>query len=134
MQDINIYVRDFSENSTPLSLLDKFNFKLYKRDGAKSYREGEKQSIPYDLNVFPNSPPVDSDHIFVEIQKDVSNPYTISVDDEESYLIIIWADNYLPQEKRFYVHKNDGINTGDFPGDIYIDLVPYIPNNASLFI
>lgn len=115
-----------------------FDYKIYKRDSTKSYRSDEKQIPAEDLNVWPNSPPVDVNHIFVESNLAVDSPYEVTLDDDESYYIIVWKDYYNSVEKRFYVadpndYKADATNVGSFPNDLYFELRK-MSSNAEVFV
>ncbi len=127
-QNIIFYIKDFESNNDI-----NFNYRIYKRDPSKSYRPGEAQTVPYNLKLFPNSPPVDSDHILIEENLDISSPHTIPLEEDESYYIMVWKDGYIHENKNFYVAINDGINTGNFPGNIIFNL-RRLSSNASLFV
>lgn len=133
MQDIIIRVFEFG-TSTELV----FNYALYKRDLTKSYRP-DAQIVPGDLALWPNSQ-VDVNHVLFSNDTDSVSPLTINdLDEDISYYIVIWKDNYITLDKEFYVassirYKEDGITLiGDYPSQMPFYL-QRISSNAKVFI
>lgn len=114
-QTFDIYVYDFESNT----LLDNFNYKLYKRDSTISYRQGEKQIPPWDCGLWPNNP-VNINHDLIDDMTNVTSPHTLTLTDNETYYIIIWKDCYETKELQFYI-ANDYF--GDM-NDLYFTLRP----------
>ena len=127
-QSVDIIVYEFGTTT----LLD-FNYKLYRRDSSKSYRPSEKTNIPFNLDILPNSPPVDIDHILVTSMTSVTPPHTLSLDEDRDYYIVIWKDSYIQEWRRFYVADPDAVNVFSFPNDIYFELKRIETNNSSIF-
>jgi len=132
-QTFNLVVYDFG-TTTHVN----FNYKIYKRNDSKSYRPDEKQIPAEDLNVWPNSPPVDVDHTFVESDTDVSSPHSVTLDEDESYYIIVWKLDYDAVEKRFYIADSTDYDAtaspvGGFPNDLYFELRK-VCSNAGVFV
>lgn len=115
LKTFDIYVVDFESGTS----LDNFNYKLYKRDTIQSYRQGEKQVPPWDCALWPNSP-VNINHDLIDEMTGVNPPYTLSLEDDETYYIIVWKDCYETKELQFYIAKD---YWGDFP-DMYFPLRP----------
>lgn len=136
-QIFNLVVYEFGTTSNI-----NFNYKIYRRDNTKSYRPGEKQVPTEDLTVWPNSPPVDINHILVESGLNVSSPKSITLDEDDSYYIMVWKSSYTSAERRFYIPSSTSYNydstlIGDFPADLYFEIQPIssaASNNAEVFV
>lgn len=105
-----------------------FNYKLYKRTTALSYRQGEQQHIPEDLNVWPNNP-VDISHTLIYSANNVHSPNIVSLVENETYFIKIWKNGYVPLEKQFFIADSADYNydeslVGNYPSTITIELTP----------
>jgi hypothetical protein len=136
-QNINLIVYEFNT----INHL-KFNYKIYSRDVTKSYRQGERQYLPGDLYLWPNTPPVDINHLSYSSGTDIQSPFTVSFNEDDSYYILVWKDNYSTDERRFYVpsptfHNPDGSFIGNFPSDLYFQISPVATtaaDNARIFV
>ena len=128
--NLNVFVYEFrASDASALVAVNSFNYKLYKRKVADSYRTGERQRIVDDLELWPNSPPVGIGHDFVQEGTNISNPLIISsLVEKESYYITIWKSGYEKINTSFY------IDTTKFSGDLIVELQPIDPVNSTVFI